>query len=411
MLFAYDARDVAARELRALLEGGLTAAPVAAPVPCEIVDLSALPVARRRALARCALLPRGASHDDVPAGVEELAEAACFFGTPDGVGGVVQSAADVGLVLREAQYHAGLAAAVSRGPSRRLEPRPRPIADDDLARAAAEALECREGVFATLGFMGLVAARSLAEAAAAELEAMELLHQGGGGLGVGRGDQAGLMDELPEALLESLDTLVEALCSAGGRVGRRLRCCGFRSWPMLSQYEPGTRFTWHRDNGSSSNGRVLTCVYYLNEAWAPADGGALRLLEHREDGDMPCCIVMEVEPLLDTLVIFWADEVPHEVLPPRCRPRLAISVWYLCPLLGDSQFTQGSPLPAFGRAAAAAAEHVLSALAGEEAPLGDLSGTLACLRSTTEGGATDSPGEGTHEQQSFRSSSNTSEAP
>jgi hypothetical protein len=65
-------------------------------------------------------------------------------------------------------------------------------------------------------------------------------------------------------------------------------------------------------------------------------------------------------PKLDTLVLFWSDLIPHEVLPPKGnKSRRAISVWYLCPALGSEQFVDGSPLPTDGLTASEAAAEVL----------------------------------------------------
>ena len=95
----------------------------------------------------------------------------------------------------------------------------------------------------------------------------------------------------------------------------------------------GSRYTWHADNpvhqqGSTKkgNGRVLTCIYYLNQDWSEEDGGALRLLRPpgppiigrpRSDAaqppQTPSEIIAEIVPKLDTLVMFWSDLIPHEV--------------------------------------------------------------------------------------------------
>lgn len=48
---------------------------------------------------------------------------------------------------------------------------------------------------------------------------------------------------------------------------------------------------------------------------------------HREE-DPPLEVRAEVLPLQNRLVAFWADEVPHEVLPPK-RDRFACTFWYL----------------------------------------------------------------------------------
>lgn len=55
--------------------------------------------------------------------------------------------------------------------------------------------------------------------------------------------------------------------------------------------------------------------------------------ETRED-ESGCRVVAEVAPALDSLVLFWSAQVPHEVLPTDSAARRAVSVWYLCPQAG-----------------------------------------------------------------------------
>ncbi|CAE8735983.1 unnamed protein product [Polarella glacialis] len=237
---------------------------------------------------------------------------------------------------------------------------------EQRALATSQLLE-EYGVAVLPGFLGA--------AGAAELAAMdfgELLPAAGlpAAPGAGRGDLAALPEESPQKLLEGLDCLVVALRQLPSSLAAaRLRLVEFRTCPMVSAYEAGSRYTWHLDNGKRGNGRLLTCVYYLNPSWEAASGGALRLLERSRPGassqnrdaspeDLPSSrsppvprarVLAEVPPLLDTLVLFWSDEVVHEVLPPFRMTRRAISVWYLCPLLGTQHFLAGTSEPAFGR--------------------------------------------------------------
>jgi hypothetical protein len=98
---------------------------------------------------------------------------------------------------------------------------------------------------------------------------------------------------------------------------------------MLAAYPTSTvsRFTLHVDN-PNRNGRLLTCTYYLNPGWDSTRwGGQLRIVVPGSDDVL-------VEPLMDRLVIFFADaRVPHEVLPtvpsPDAPPyRLSVSLWF-----------------------------------------------------------------------------------
>ena len=86
-------------------------------------------------------------------------------------------------------------------------------------------------------------------------------------------------------------------------------------------YPPGAFYRRHRDRFRDDDARVLSCVLYLNEAWSPADGGALRLyVSERARRD--------ILPLGGTLVCFLAADYEHEVLPAG-RERLAFTGWFL----------------------------------------------------------------------------------
>ena len=79
-------------------------------------------------------------------------------------------------------------------------------------------------------------------------------------------------------------------------------------------------------------GRVLTCIYYLNQGWSDEDGGHLRLhlplpAPAAREGHSPC---VDVRPAMDVMAVFRADRVMHEVRPCRTsRHRFAASIWVL----------------------------------------------------------------------------------
>lgn len=91
-----------------------------------------------------------------------------------------------------------------------------------------------------------------------------------------------------------------------------------RTKMMLARYEPGGFYLPHID-ADEGDDRVLTATYYLNRDWKAEDGGALRLLVPGGN--------VEVLPEEDTLVLFRADEVLHEVCRSRSR-RLAVTIWF-----------------------------------------------------------------------------------
>jgi SM-20-related protein len=89
---------------------------------------------------------------------------------------------------------------------------------------------------------------------------------------------------------------------------------------QLARYPGGgARYERHRDAFSGGPSRRLTAIYYLNDGWSPADGGALRI--HADDG------AVDLAPTIDRLVVFLSERLEHEVLP-AFAPRLAITAWY-----------------------------------------------------------------------------------
>jgi hypothetical protein len=96
----------------------------------------------------------------------------------------------------------------------------------------------------------------------------------------------------------------------------------------------GSTYPLHVDNTLGISGslqddsRKLTCIIYLNPDYQPGDGGELRLL--LLDGGC-----LDLDPRGGRMVVFWSDEIPHEVLP--CKPdsneneeqfdRYAMTIW------------------------------------------------------------------------------------
>ena len=181
-----------------------------------------------------------------------------------------------------------------------------------------------------------------------------------------RGDHVGWFDGEEPGLwgrgtlaryLVKVDTLVAQL---GTRM-TQLGAIASRSKAMIACYPGGgARYVRHCDNscdsgqGERCNGRRLTAIFYLNEGWAPLDGGELRVFApYAPAGSAP---LADVQPLFDRLLLFWAVtavglnpdctpgtsnyalivadahcrqdyRVPHEVLPSHAE-RLAITLWY-----------------------------------------------------------------------------------
>lgn len=94
----------------------------------------------------------------------------------------------------------------------------------------------------------------------------------------------------------------------------------------------GSTYPLHVDNTLGVTGspqddtRKLTCIIYLNPHYQDGDGGELRLLLLNGG-------CLDLDPRGGRMVIFWSDEIPHEVLP--CKPeskdeqfdRYALTIW------------------------------------------------------------------------------------
>jgi SM-20-related protein len=88
-------------------------------------------------------------------------------------------------------------------------------------------------------------------------------------------------------------------------------------------YPTGAFYRRHRDQFRGGTGpsdiRVISCAMYLNENWALANGGALRIYDGERAHD--------ILPAAGTLVCFLSDRFEHEVLP-ATRERLALTGWF-----------------------------------------------------------------------------------
>ena len=128
------------------------------------------------------------------------------------------------------------------------------------------------------------------------------------------------------ALFFLCDQLVGHLAATG--TVPELRSVKHRSRPMLACYEgEAARYVTHVDN-PDDNGRLVTCIYYVNEKWEAKHGGELMLYPNATRSSSSKAAGVKVEPVLDRLVLFWSDaRVPHEVLPAHAS-RLAVSSWY-----------------------------------------------------------------------------------
>jgi len=90
----------------------------------------------------------------------------------------------------------------------------------------------------------------------------------------------------------------------------------------LAAYPPGGFYRAHVDRFHDDDARVVSMVVYLNENWAPADGGVLRLWPEGPD-QAP----VDVEPRGGRAVLFLAEGTLHEVLVTQVE-RWSLTGWF-----------------------------------------------------------------------------------
>lgn len=91
---------------------------------------------------------------------------------------------------------------------------------------------------------------------------------------------------------------------------------------QLALYPAGSPgYQKHLDafRGKNERNRRLTAIYYLNPRWCHGDGGELTVF--LESGEL------QIEPVADRLVVFFAEQLEHSVLPTTV-PRLALTAWF-----------------------------------------------------------------------------------
>ncbi|MFH1661137.1 MAG: 2OG-Fe(II) oxygenase [Pseudomonadota bacterium] len=87
-------------------------------------------------------------------------------------------------------------------------------------------------------------------------------------------------------------------------------------------YGSGAGYARHSDVLAGTRNRVLSTVYYLNEAWQASDGGELLLFAPTGDA-----VVATVNPTFGTMIIFLSESFPHQVLAAR-QSRRSIAGWF-----------------------------------------------------------------------------------
>ena len=90
----------------------------------------------------------------------------------------------------------------------------------------------------------------------------------------------------------------------------------------FARYAPGAFYRTHRDRFRDDDARLVSLVFYLNEAWPNDVGGELLLYaDNDHDG-----VIARVRPQTGTMVCFMSERFPHEVLP-ATRERYSLTGW------------------------------------------------------------------------------------
>ena len=83
-------------------------------------------------------------------------------------------------------------------------------------------------------------------------------------------------------------------------------------------YPIGFGYQWHSDNPAGRDERVISAVFYLNDDWQAADGGAVEIVDNHG-------VHHEVMPLANRLIVFNSD-LQHQVQIAH-RQRYSIATW------------------------------------------------------------------------------------
>jgi SM-20-related protein len=198
------------------------------------------------------------------------------------------------------------------------------VARDNAAIAEAAARVAANGYAIVPGFLPAAAVSALATEARRRRAAGEFRAAGIGRRGrrVERGDVRGdAILWLDEAALTAAERLLwDALERLRMALNRATLLGLFAFEGHYALYPPGAFYRRHRDRFLDDDARVLSCVFYLNETWNAADGGALRI--HLSEKK-----ALDLMPAGGTLACFLAERYEHEVLPGK-RERWSIAGWF-----------------------------------------------------------------------------------
>lgn len=138
-----------------------------------------------------------------------------------------------------------------------------------------------------------------------------------------RGDDIAWLDEQAASPAQGeFLTRMEALRLAANR---ELQLGLFDLEAHFARYPAGARYRKHLDVFQQDSRRALSVICYLNSAWREADGGQLRL--YADENGAGEAASVDIFPEGGTLVLFFSQRFPHEVLP-ATRIRLSLTGWF-----------------------------------------------------------------------------------
>jgi SM-20-related protein len=199
---------------------------------------------------------------------------------------------------------------------------------DEDAWAGAIARELRQRGFAVCDEAPVAALRPALCERAAGLERDGAFRPAGVGRGAGwrlrpeiRDDRARWIE--PWCASRAERRYLAAMESLRLGLNRELLLGLFGFEAHFALFPPGARYRTHLDRFADASHRIVSVVFYLNQAWSEAQGGALRL--YLEDPDAPPW--QDVLPLGGRLVVFESARFHHEVRPAQ-DARRSIVGWF-----------------------------------------------------------------------------------
>lgn len=122
----------------------------------------------------------------------------------------------------------------------------------------------------------------------------------------------------PDTLIPAQQAYLAFLESLRLRLNEQFMLGLFAAECHYAHYVAGSFYKKHLDRHQDSRDRVVSVICYLNDDWQAQDGGQLRL--YLDDK------TLDVQPLAGTLVCFFSERIPHEVLVVN-RERLSLTGW------------------------------------------------------------------------------------